>query len=105
MSTRTGWSTSLARVQQKRRSLRVAVVGAGLGGVAMAVNLKKAGIDEFTVFEQSAGAGGVWYDNTYPGCEVDVTSNVYSFSFLRYDWPRTHGTQPELQQYCEDVID
>src|ERR1700683_46406 len=88
-----------------RSSPKVAVVGAGLGGIAAAYKLKKAGI-AFGVFEQSDGPGGTWWDNTYPGCAVDVASMVYSYSFYPgYPWRRSHATQPELQQYCEDTID
>ncbi|MFG1610574.1 flavin-containing monooxygenase [Actinoplanes sp. NPDC049265] len=85
--------------------LRVAIIGAGLGGIAAAVKLKKSTSAEITVFEQSAGVGGTWYDNRYPGCEVDVHSHAYSFSFLKYDWPRTHATQPELLAYANHVVD
>lgn len=84
--------------------VRVAIVGAGFGGIATAVKLKSAGFD-FTVFEQSAGPGGTWWDNTYPGCEVDTPSWAYSFSFMRYDWTGTHAKQPELRQYAADTID
>jgi cation diffusion facilitator CzcD-associated flavoprotein CzcO len=90
---------------RKRQFPRIAIVGAGLGGIAVAAKLKFAGIDSFTVFEQSAGPGGTWYDNTYPGCAVDVPSCSYSYSFKPYDWVRSHATQPELRQYVEDVID
>ncbi|WP_285687676.1 NAD(P)/FAD-dependent oxidoreductase [Actinoplanes sp. NBRC 103695] len=86
-------------------ALRVAVIGAGLGGIAAAVKLKKSTKAAVTIFEQSAGVGGTWYDNRYPGCEVDVHSHAYSFSFLKYDWPRTHATQPELLAYAEHVVD
>jgi cation diffusion facilitator CzcD-associated flavoprotein CzcO len=85
--------------------VRVAVVGAGLGGIATAVKLKRAGIESFTVFERAGGPGGVWWQNTYPGCEVDIPSHAYSFSFMPYDWSGTHAKQPELQRYAEDVID
>nr|WP_221375017.1 NAD(P)/FAD-dependent oxidoreductase [Actinoplanes polyasparticus] len=85
--------------------MRVAIIGAGLGGIAAAVKLKKSTSAEFVVFEQSAGVGGTWYDNRYPGCEVDVHSHAYSFSFLRYDWKRTHATQPELLAYAEHVVE
>ncbi len=71
----------------------------------MAVKLERAGFTHYTVFEQSAGPGGTWYDNTYPGCQVDVPSEVYSYSFKPYDWTRIYGRQPELQKYCEDTID
>jgi cation diffusion facilitator CzcD-associated flavoprotein CzcO len=88
-----------------RSRLRVAVVGAGLGGIAAAIKLRKNTRASVVIFEQSAGVGGTWYDNRYPGCEVDVPSHAYSFSFLKYDWPRTHATQPELLAYAEHVVD
>ena len=84
---------------------RVAVIGAGFGGIAAAVKLRARTGAEVVIFEQSAGVGGTWYDNRYPGCEVDVPSHAYSFSFLRYDWPRTHATQPELLRYANEVVD
>ena len=57
---------------------RVVVVGAGFGGIAAGVKLKRAGIDTFTIYESSLGIGGTWWDNTYPGAEVDVGSHLYS---------------------------
>lgn len=89
----------------KRRPLSVGVVGAGVGGIAVAAKLHRAGFHDVKVFEKSDGPGGTWYDNVYPGCAVDVPSEVYSFSFVRYPWTRTHGFRAELQQYCEHVID
>jgi cation diffusion facilitator CzcD-associated flavoprotein CzcO len=88
-----------------KRRLRVAIVGAGFGGIAAAVKLKQADIADISVFELSAGAGGTWFDNSYPGSEVDTESIAYSFSFMPYDWSRTHCQQPELQRYAEDTID
>jgi cyclohexanone monooxygenase len=85
--------------------MRVAVIGAGLGGIAAAIKLRRRTSATVTIFEQSAGVGGTWFDNRYPGCEVDVHSHAYSFSFLRYDWPRTHATQAELLEYAEHVVD
>jgi cation diffusion facilitator CzcD-associated flavoprotein CzcO len=84
--------------------MRVAIIGAGLGGIAAAVKLRKYTSASFTIFEQSAGVGGTWFDNRYPGCEVDIHSHAYSYSFLKYDWPRTHATQPELLAYAEHVV-
>ncbi|MEM9210440.1 MAG: NAD(P)/FAD-dependent oxidoreductase [Pseudomonadota bacterium] len=85
--------------------LRVGIVGAGLGGVAAAVHLIKRGHSDIEIFERSEKPGGVWFDNTYPGCGVDIHSHAYSYSFMKYQWKRTHATQPELQQYVEDTID
>ncbi|MGH2849009.1 MAG: FAD-dependent oxidoreductase, partial [Solirubrobacteraceae bacterium] len=85
--------------------MTVAIVGAGLGGIAAAVKLQQAGFPRFTVFEQSAGPGGTWWDNTYPGAEVDIHSHLYSYSFRAHDWTRTHAGQAELQRYIEETID
>ncbi|MEO3860324.1 NAD(P)/FAD-dependent oxidoreductase [Acrocarpospora sp. B8E8] len=83
----------------------VAIIGGGFGGIATAVKLLKAGIEDFTIFEQSPAPGGTWWDNRYPGCEVDIPSHAYSFSFAPRDWPRTHATQPELRDYAESVVE
>jgi cyclohexanone monooxygenase len=84
---------------------RVAIIGAGLGGLAAAVKLQQRTSADFVIFEQAAGIGGTWRDNRYPGCEVDIHSHAYSYSFLKYEWPRTHATQPELLAYAEHVTD
>src|SRR5947208_11114717 len=83
----------------------VAVVGAGVGGIAAGVKLKRAGVSTFTVYESSLGIGGTWWDNTYPGAEVDVGSHLYCFSFKPHLWTRTHARQPELQKYLEETVD
>jgi cation diffusion facilitator CzcD-associated flavoprotein CzcO len=84
---------------------RVAIVGAGFGGIAAGVYLRRAGIETFTIYESSTGVGGTWWDNTYPGAEVDVGSHLYCFSFKSYDWSRTHARQAELQRYLEETFD
>jgi cation diffusion facilitator CzcD-associated flavoprotein CzcO len=89
----------------KLSSPSVAIIGAGLGGIAAAVHLKRAGISNFTIFEKSAGPGGTWWDNTYPGAECDIEIAFYSYSFMPHDWPRTHASQPEIQAYIQRVID
>ncbi len=85
---------------------RVAIIGGGLGGIAMAVKLKQAGIDSFTIFEKNDGPGGTWWENTYPGAQVDIASSFYSYSFKpHYDWPRSHANQAEVLQYIQDIVD
>ena len=84
---------------------RVVIVGAGFGGIAAGVKLLDAGIRTFTIYESSLGIGGTWWDNTYPGAEVDVGSQLYCFSFKPYAWTRTHARQAELQKYLEETVD
>ncbi|GAA4556510.1 NAD(P)/FAD-dependent oxidoreductase [Pseudonocardia xishanensis] len=83
----------------------MAVIGAGFGGIAAAIKLRQRTSASIVIFEQSGDVGGTWLDNRYPGCEVDIPSHAYSFSFLRYDWPRTHARQPELLRYAREVVD
>ncbi|HVM63269.1 MAG TPA: NAD(P)/FAD-dependent oxidoreductase, partial [Acidimicrobiales bacterium] len=64
-----------------------------------------AGIDNFTIYERSLDIGGTWRDNTYPGCEVDTSSSLYSFSFTTPSWGRTHAKQADLRKYLEGVAD
>ncbi|EFC86772.1 NAD(P)/FAD-dependent oxidoreductase [Parafrankia sp. EUN1f] len=84
---------------------RVVVVGAGLGGVTMAVKLTKAGFHDFVVLEAEEGAGGTWRVNDYPGCEVDVDSAIYSLPYRDHVFTRTHAKQPELLDYIEETLD
>jgi cation diffusion facilitator CzcD-associated flavoprotein CzcO len=87
------------------RAARVAIIGCGFSGIAAAVALQRHGISDFTIFEAAAGIGGTWWHNRYPGAEVDLESHLYSFSFARADWTRTHARWDELQRYLESVAD
>jgi len=72
----------------------------------MAIRLKEAGIDDFTVLERADEVGGTWRDNTYPDCACDVPSHLYSFSFApNPDWSRTFSAQPEIWDYLRRVTD
>ncbi len=75
----------------------IIIIGAGFGGLGMAIKLKKAGIDSFTVLEKGSSVGGTWRDNTYPGAACDVQSHFYSYSFEpKHDWTRKFGLQHEI---------
>ena len=85
--------------------LSVAIIGAGLSGIALAVYLKQAGID-FVIHEKNDGPGGTWYDNRYPGCGVDTASHFYVYSFaLNPAWPRHFSKQPDVLAYIERCVD
>ena len=84
----------------------VAIIGAGFGGIGLAITLKKAGIDSLTIFEKAEGVGGVWRHNTYPGAACDVPSHLYSFSFEpNPDWSRRYSPQPEILGYLERCVE
>ncbi len=84
----------------------VVILGAGMSGLCTAIQLKKAGIHDFVILEQSAGLGGTWWDNTYPGAQVDVPAPLYSFSFAANPhWTRRFATAPEIQAYMRRVAE
>ncbi|HEY7439065.1 MAG TPA: NAD(P)-binding protein, partial [Acidimicrobiia bacterium] len=85
---------------------RIAILGAGVAGLCMAIRLKMAGIESFTIFEKSEGVGGTWRDNTYPGASCDVPSHLYSYSFApKSDWTRVFAEQPEILEYLDACAD
>ena len=87
------------------RTMSVAVVGGGIGGIAAATMLKRAGYTDVTVFERNTGLGGVWHTNTYPGAACDVPSHFYEFSFSpNPDWSRRYAPQAEIKAYLEEVV-
>jgi len=85
---------------------KIAILGAGAGGLGLAIRLVKAGRRDFVIFEAADGVGGTWRINSYPGAACDVPSHLYSYSFaLKPDWTKTYATQPEILQYFEDCAD
>lgn len=88
-----------------RRDVRIAVIGGGFGGIAVAYHLKKAGLDNFTVFEKSDAPGGVWNDNRCPGVEVDAPSHLYCLTFNTNDWSHRYASRKELKRYLEKTVD
>jgi cation diffusion facilitator CzcD-associated flavoprotein CzcO len=92
--------------KKARKAPSVAIIGAGLSGIALAVRFKRAGLDDFEVFDKADGPGGTWWYNRYPGVGVDVPSALYSFSFKKAGpWKRKHATGAELRRYIEEAID
>ncbi|MET0318857.1 MAG: NAD(P)/FAD-dependent oxidoreductase [Rhodococcus fascians] len=81
----------------------VIIIGAGLSGVAAAINLHRLGI-AFTVIEKNDAVGGVWWNNNYPGAGVDTPIHLYSYSFApSARWSRYYAKQPEILDYIQSV--
>lgn len=89
---------TLPRTRKAPEGFSVAIIGAGMAGIAAAITARHEGI-AFTVFEKNPGLGGVWWQNRYPGVGVDTPSEYYSFSFeVNPEW--THAF-PEGAQYLD----
>jgi cation diffusion facilitator CzcD-associated flavoprotein CzcO len=86
--------------------VQVAVIGSGFAGLAAAIRLKHGGTEDFVVLERAEDIGGVWRDNTYPGCACDVPSTLYSYSFApNPEWASSFAQQWEIHQYLRDCVD
>lgn len=88
------------------KTFRLAIIGSGFGGIGMAIRLKQSGIDDFVVLEKLSDVGGVWRDNTYPGCACDVESHLYSFSFApNPQWTHQYADQGEIWAYLKQTAE
>ncbi|MCP2323970.1 cation diffusion facilitator CzcD-associated flavoprotein CzcO [Hamadaea flava] len=84
---------------------RVAIIGAGFGGIAAAHLLRQAGFTDLTVFDRGDDVGGVWRDNTYPGCACDIPAPLYSYSFaVNPDWTQRFPPQSEILAYLRRCV-
>ena len=84
---------------------RVAIVGAGIAGLAVGLKMKRAGYP-FTIFEKADEVGGTWRDNTYPGLRIDVPGPIYTFSEDRAaDWSHLYCEGHEVQSYITGFAD
>ncbi len=97
-------SAAVGGERASKRDLEVLIVGAGFGGIAAAIELRRHGIEHIRILEKAPDLGGTWYYNTYPGAACDVPSHLYSFSFAqRTDWSRLCSPQAEIHDYLRAV--
>jgi len=81
---------------------RIAIIGSGFSGLCLGINLVRAGMRSFTIFEKADRLGGTWRDNSYPGAACDVPSFAYCFSFAqKVDWTRKWSPQAEILEYMD----
>lgn len=93
-------------VSEAVRHTRVLIVGAGFAGLGMALQLVRSGERDFLILEQADAVGGTWRQNTYPGCECDIPSVLYSYSFApKSDWTSSHAAQPEILDYLTELTE
>ncbi len=87
-------------VSQKNK--RIAVIGAGISGIAAANILKKQGY-EAVIFEKSPEIGGVWAV-AYPEVRLQNISSQYHLSDFPWITPDLHPTQTQIQQYLYAAV-
>ena len=80
----------------------VIIIGSGFSGIGAGIRLTQEGINDFVILEKHENLGGTWRDNTYPGCECDVPSALYSYSFAQNkNWSKVFAGQEEILTYTE----
>jgi cation diffusion facilitator CzcD-associated flavoprotein CzcO len=77
------------------------IVGAGFGGIGVAIELQKLDLNDFVILERADDVGGTWRDNTYPGLEVDIPSFTYSYKFEPKVWSAVYARGAEVQEYAQ----
>ncbi|KAF9332838.1 hypothetical protein BGZ91_011540 [Linnemannia elongata] len=79
----------------------IAVIGAGISGLCAAIQLQRQlQLTTYTVYELEAEIGGTWHSNTYPGCQSDAPSHLYSYSFApNHDFSKKFVKQSEILAY------
>lgn len=91
-------------IKHQSQAGRVVILGAGFSGICMAIKLKKAGMDSFTILEKSNLVGGTWNYNAYPGAACDVPSILYCFSFEPMHFFKQFSSQPEIRSYLQKLV-
>jgi 4-hydroxyacetophenone monooxygenase len=90
-------------LKAKARRLKVLVIGAGMSGILTGIRLSQAGVS-YEIIDKNADVGGTWLENTYPGCRVDSSNHMYSYSFEpNHQWPNHFSPQPVLLDYFRGV--
>ena len=84
---------------------RIAIVGAGLGGLCAAIKAREAG-HQVSIFESADEVGGTWRANRYPGVACDVPAILYQFSFApNHEWSHFYARGKEIHDYTKSLVD
>ncbi|BBZ36380.1 flavin-containing monooxygenase [Mycolicibacterium confluentis] len=93
----------LPRTAALPTDFKVVIVGAGMAGMAAALECAAAGID-YEIFDRNDEVGGTWYTAVYPGIGVDTPSAYYSLSRdINAAWSSYYPQGAEYQKYLEAV--
>jgi 4-hydroxyacetophenone monooxygenase len=57
------------------------------------------------ILDKNADVGGTWFENTYPGCRVDVANHLYNYSFTQHGWPQHFSDQATLLEHFRRCVD
>lgn len=96
---------TLPRTASIPATMKLAIIGAGMAGIALALAAADAGIN-YEIFDRHGDVGGTWLTTVYPGIAVDTPSTYYSLSSeLNPDWSNYYPHGQEYQRYLQAVAD
>ena len=88
----------------KLNDFNVLIVGAGISGIAAAVQLNRLGV-KYRIVDKQEGLGGTWHLNDYPEARVDISTFIYQFKFEKnYPWKSHFATQEEIKRYLDHIV-
>lgn len=83
----------------------VVILGAGIGGILVAAQLRALGLTHFRVIDKAGDFGGTWYWNRYPGAQCDVEASIY-LPYLEetgYIPQERYSHQPEIFEHLRRI--
>ncbi|WP_024442276.1 MULTISPECIES: NAD(P)-binding domain-containing protein [unclassified Mycobacterium] len=93
----------LPRTAELPTDFKVVIIGAGIAGMAAALECADAGIS-YEIIDRNDEVGGTWYTAVYPGIGVDTPSAYYSLSRdINAGWSSYYPQGAEYQKYLESV--
>ncbi|WP_424139759.1 flavin-containing monooxygenase [Roseomonas chloroacetimidivorans] len=86
--------------------VRTLILGAGFGGLGIGAQFARRGDRDFLILERSAGIGGVWRENSYPGAACDTEAHLYCYSFFPHlRVSRMYAGRAELLDYLQSMTE
>ncbi len=96
---------TLPRTVPIPQSVNIAIVGAGIAGMSVALAAAAEGVS-YEIFDRNEEVGGTWLTTTYPGIGVDTPSAYYSLSWeVNPDWSSYYPQGAEYQRYLVALAD
>ncbi|MEQ1688892.1 MAG: NAD(P)/FAD-dependent oxidoreductase, partial [Sphingopyxis sp.] len=84
----------------------VAIIGAGISGIGMAVHLQQQCPDHsFTLVERRAHLGGTWDLFSYPGIRSDSDMHTLGFVFEPWTEQKAIADGPNILAYLNRIVD
>lgn len=93
-------------IEMSEKRVRVAVIGSGLGGLAIAAQIKSSITTDMVVFEKGSDLGGVWQVNRYPNAACDTPVEMYAMTFFsKHNWSSNFAPWREILDYANELAD